>query len=90
MNATVAGIESAYNSILGADTSAVIWASSTLGNTDLEKNGYFGLGNWVMVFRFNHTHSFANIRQVDSNYTEGLTDDLYSSLSKIFTYKAVK
>lgn len=28
--------------------------------------------------------------QVDSNFTEGLTDNLYTNLANIFNYKAVK
>ena len=47
LNATIVGIENAYNNILGAGTSAVQWAGSTLGDTDLHKTGYFGTGDWV-------------------------------------------
>ena len=47
LNATVTGIESAYNSIIGPDSSAVLWAGSDLGNSPLEKEGYFGPGDWV-------------------------------------------
>ncbi|KAL6721375.1 hypothetical protein ACLMJK_000478 [Lecanora helva] len=72
LNATVVGIAAAYDSIIGKDSAAVLWAGSDLGDTDLHKEGYFGPGNWV-----------------DSNYTQGLTQNLYTSLSKIFTYKAV-
>ena len=47
LNATVTGIESAYNSIIGPESSAVLWAGSDLGNSELEKDGYFGPGEWV-------------------------------------------
>lgn len=47
LNATIVGIESAYNNILGPDTSAVIWAGSTLGDDPLTTNGYFGTGEFV-------------------------------------------
>lgn len=47
LNATIVGIEGAYNSILGNETSAVVWAGSPLGNSQLEKTGYLGTGDWV-------------------------------------------
>lgn len=73
LNATIIGIEGAYHDIIGAGASAVTWAGSTLGSTTLEKQGYFGSGDWV-----------------DSNHTQSVTTDMYSDLSRIFTYKAVK
>ena len=47
LNATIVGIAGAYNDILGPGTSQVIWTGSPYGDSQLERDGYFGDGLWV-------------------------------------------
>lgn len=73
LKAVVAGVEHAYDNIIGANASVVAWIGTGVAtDPDIVRDGYFGAGVWV-----------------NSDYTIGLETNLLQRFIRIFTYKAI-
>jgi len=73
LKAVVAGVEHAYDNIIGTNASVVAWTGSGVASDpDVVRDGYFGGGVWV-----------------NSDYTVGLEHNLLQRFIRIFTYKAI-
>lgn len=73
LKAVVAGVEHAYDNVLGTNASVAAWTGTGIAaDSDIVRDGYFGQGVWV-----------------DSDYTVGLEDHLLQRFIRIFTYKAI-
>ena len=73
LKAVVAGVEHAYDNILGMNATMAAWTGTGVAtDPDIVRDGYFGGGVWV-----------------DSDYTIGLESNLLQRFIRIFTYKAI-
>ena len=73
LKAVVAGVDHAYDNILGTNASMTAWTGTGVAtDPDIVRDGYFGAGAFV-----------------DSDYTIGLEQNLLQNFIRVFTYKAI-
>ena len=73
LKAVVAGVDHAYENILGSNASITAWTGTGIAtDPDIVRDGYFGAGAFV-----------------DSDYTLGLDKNLLQNFIRVFTYKAI-